>query len=244
MRYYSGMQNRILGKTTGIIIAIGFVAGLLGGLLSSVLIERNSSQTSIPSLSSVVNATVTIRARTSIAEGQTSERIGVGVFVHDRGYIVTNSHIINGAQQILVRTAAKKEVKAEIIKEDPRNDMAIIKVDIADSTIPSFGKDSDIRVGTKVYALGKPFLNSDNYTVTSGVISSLPVNLPKGSPRLLQTDASINPGNSGGPLIIESGKVIAINTAYMSTGDNVAGIGFSIPIGEVMKFVDRAVNDH
>jgi serine protease Do len=243
MRYYGSMLNKSLSKTIGIIVAVGFAAGLLGGLLSSAITGRDSSQESITGLNEVARATVTIRARTSVGEGQTNEHIGIGVVVHDGGYIVTNDHIVDGSQQIFVKVNSGKELEANIVKQDRQNDMAVIRVSDANLTSPSFGKNADIKVGSRVYALGKPFLNSDNYTVTSGVISSLPVNLPKGSPHLLQTDAAINPGNSGGPLIDGSGKVVAINTAYMSTGENVAGIGFSIPIDEVLKFADTAINN-
>jgi len=220
-----------------IIIIIASISSLVGGLLSGWFIQHGkSSSDSSPNFEKIARATVTVRSRVTVNNNQSREIIGVGVVIKRDGYIITNEHLVKNAGDIFVRVAGK-EYRAKIIKADNKNDLAILKANGLNLKPLKLGKAADIRLGEKVYALGKPFLTSDNFTVTSGIISSLPINLPKGSPKLLQTDAVINPGNSGGPLINQKGELIAVTTAYLSTGDNAAGIGFAIPIDTVRNFM-------
>jgi len=228
-----------LKKLLVITVAIGLISGLIGSVIGVWLRPAVVSGQSTPNLAPITQAAVTIRARQSTGANQTAERLGVGVVVGDGNRIVTNAHIVDGAREITIKTGNGRAITAQVLKIDHQMDMALLKAEGLNLKPPAFASSSAIKVGQRVYALGKPFLNSDNFTMTSGIISALPVNLPKGSPTLMQTDAVINPGNSGGPLIDESGQVVGITTAYLSTGENVAGIGFAIPVDEVMKFVGK-----
>lgn len=220
-----------------ITVLVGLISGLIGGLIGSRLISPAASGQPTPNLSPIAQACLTIRARQSVGANQTAERIGVGVAVGDNK-IITNAHIVEGAEEISIKAPDGRKIAAQVLRQDPQMDLTLLKAEGLNLRPAAFAVSSDIKIGQRVYALGKPFLNSDNFTLTSGIISALPVNLPKGSPTLMQTDAVINPGNSGGPLINENGRVVGITTAYLSTGENVAGIGFAIPVDVILEFVD------
>lgn len=231
----TGFENKFI-----FVAAIGFVAGLIGGLSSGWPALNNlSSQEVLPNLERISQSTVTVHTRFPLDKNQVSERIGVGIIIKKDGLIVTNAHLVAGGKNILVKATSNRESPAKIVKIDKQNDLAVIRAENLNLEPPTFN--TYIKLGEKVYALGKPFLTTDNFTLTTGIISSFPINLPKGSPKLLQTDAVINPGNSGGPLINQNGEVIAVTTAYLSTGDNVAGIGFAIPIDMVLKFAESSL---
>jgi len=225
-------------KLIVITVVVGLISGLIGGLIVARLIAPTAASQTTPNFSPIAQASVTIRARHSINSDQTAERLGVGVVAGD-DEIITNAHIVEGAKEISIKTTDGRQIIGKVLKADSQMDLALLKVEGLNLKAAEFAAWSDIKIGERVYAFGKPFLNSDNFTLTSGIISALPVNLPKGSPTLMQTDAVINPGNSGGPLISENGQVVGITTAYLSTGENVAGIGFAIPVDEVLKFVGK-----
>jgi len=220
-------------------ITVSLISGIIGGLVGARLTSPAASVQPTPNLAPITQAAVTIRARQSIGANQTAERLGVGLVVGDGNRMITNAHMVEGAKEITVKTADGRTIVAQVLKSDPQMDLALLKADGLNLRPPAFASSAAIKVGQKVHALGKPFLSSDNFTLTSGIISALPVNLPKGSLTLMQTDAVINPGNSGGPLINENGQVVGVTTACLSTGENVAGIGFAIPIDEVVKFVGK-----
>jgi serine protease Do len=160
----------------------------------------------------------------------TQQALGSGVIVDKSGYILTNNHVINGADELVVKLHDGSEVAAKVIGRDPASDLAVIKVN-ADNLQPAeLGDSGELRVGEWVLAVGDPFGLSD--TITSGIVSA------KGRSNVhiaqyedfIQTDAAINPGNSGGPLVDLDGRVVGINTAIASrTGGNM-GVGFAIPI--------------
>ena len=156
-----------------------------------------------------------------------SEASGSGFVISDEGYIVTNNHVVESADEInvLFRDGTKKP--AEVIGRDPKTDLALIKVEAGDDVVAAPLGDSDkVRVGEWLMAIGNPF--GLEHTVTVGILSARERNINAGPyDEFLQTDASINPGNSGGPLIDMSGRVIGINTAINAAGQ---GIGFAIPI--------------
>lgn len=220
-------------------------AGSLGAFLGIKLlspppiqINQGSSKTFI--VDKVTPSIVTIRARFPLGETkQIQEKIGVGLVVKEDGYLMTNAHLVEGAREIFVKLWRRKEIAAKLQGIAKESDLALLKVPLKNLPLPNFGISQKIKLGEPVIAIGKPFLISKNYLITSGIISSLPVNLPKGSPKLLQTDAAISPGNSGGPLVNIKGEVIAITTAYLSTGDNAPGIGFAIPIDVVLKVTEE-----
>ncbi|HSH93552.1 MAG TPA: DegQ family serine endoprotease [Roseimicrobium sp.] len=175
---------------------------------------------------------------------QAERGLGSGVIVSEDGYILTNNHVVEDADEIRVtRSDSKDEYIAKVIGKDPSTDIAVIKVD-AKGLIPVTMTDSDrLEVGDLVLAVGNPF--GIGQTVTSGIVSAT----GRGSMRIvdyenfIQTDASINPGNSGGALVDAEGRVVGINTAILSrTGGN-QGIGFAVPINLVRFVMDRIVVD-
>ena len=165
------------------------------------------------------------------------QSLGTGFIVDASGYIVTNNHVIQGADEVLVRLADGRELKAEIKGQDPKLDLALLKItDSRQPFIPVVFGDSDaLQVGEWVMAIGNPFGLSQ--TVTAGIVSAKGRVIGSGPyDDFIQTDASINPGNSGGPLFDSAGRVIGINTAIVAGGQ---GIGFAIPINVARGVVDQ-----
>lgn len=153
--------------------------------------------------------------------------LGSGFIIDREGYIVTNNHVIEGADEIKVRLANEKEFDAKIVGRDPNTDLALIKIEGASGLIPlSLGDSDKLTVGSWVVAMGSPF--GLEQTVTAGIVSAKGRVIGSGPyDDFIQTDASINPGNSGGPLLNMNGEVIGINTAIVAQGQ---GIGFAIPV--------------
>ncbi len=171
-------------------------------------------------------------------DGGSSVPRGVGsgfVFSAD-GYLITNAHVIEGADQILVTLSDKRELKAKVIGTDERSDVALLKVDAKNLPVIPFGDSSKIRVGEWVIAIGSPF-GLEN-TVTAGIISTKARDTGDNVP-LIQTDVAVNPGNSGGPLINLRGEVIGINSQIYSRTGAYVGISFAIPINEVHRIVEQ-----
>jgi serine protease Do len=153
--------------------------------------------------------------------------LGSGIIVDKEGYIITNNHVVSGAQEIKVRLADGREYQAKVIGRDPKTDLALIKISSVVKELPTLALgDSDImQVGDWVLAIGNPF--GLEHTVTQGIISASGRVIGSGPyDNFLQTDAPINPGNSGGPLVNLKGEVIGINSAIVAAGQ---GIGFAIP---------------
>jgi len=166
--------------------------------------------------------------------------LGSGFIIDKKGIVVTNNHVIQGAEDILVSVNGSKEYKAKLLGADPYMDLAVLEIDSNDEFIPvSFGDSDKARIGDWVVAIGNPF--GFGGTVTSGIISSR--NRDIGLTRyddFIQTDASINQGNSGGPLFNLDGEVIGINTAIIAPGSSGSiGIGFAIPANPASKVIDQ-----
>src|SRR5438067_12150415 len=156
---------------------------------------------------------------------------GSGFVIDKQGHILTNYHVVQGAQQVEVTFADRKKYKAQIVGTDPSHDLAIIQIKGASMTPAVLADSKTLAVGQKVFAIGNPFGLSG--TMTRGIISSIrPVRGPDGNfvDEAIQTDAAINPGNSGGPLLNSRGEVIGINTFILSQVGQSSGIGFAIPI--------------
>ncbi len=226
----------------GTLIIVAIFGGIIGGATVFVISGRNTSPVQATSVSSAVrtasSSVVTMRSRAPGQASVTQEHIGCGVGFTDDGYIVTNEHMVAGATEIKVRTEDGKVLVAKVVGSDKSNDLAVIKVDARLSSA-ELGSSSSVGVGDDVVVIGKPFIYSSEFTVTKGIISAIPKNLPKGFPELMQTDATINPGNSGGPLCDRNGRVIGITTAYLSTGESASGIGFAVPIDLVKQVFDK-----
>jgi serine protease Do len=156
--------------------------------------------------------------------------VGSGFVISTDGYILTNNHVVENADQITVKMADGKEYKGKVVGRDPKTDLALVKIDgAAGLEALKLGDSDTLRVGNWVVAIGSPF--GLDQTVTAGIVSAKGRAIGSGPyDDYIQTDASINPGNSGGPLLNTSGEVVGINTAiYSQNGGNV-GIGFAIPI--------------
>lgn len=163
-----------------------------------------------------------------------SESEGSGVIFREDGYVVTNNHVVENADEIWLSLVGDKDVKGEVVGRDAEVDIALIKVDKKNLPAAELGSSSDLIVGELAVAIGSPFSFEDS--VTSGIISGLNRTLPvkdRTYTGLIQTDAAINPGNSGGALCNEEGKVIGINTVIASTSGGHQGIGFAVPIDVV-----------
>jgi Do/DeqQ family serine protease len=166
--------------------------------------------------------------------------LGSGVIIDKRGLVLTNFHVIQGADEITVRLSDKREYRGRVMGTDPKTDLAVLRFE-ADRALPvaRLGDSDRLRVGEWAIAIGNPF--GLDQTVTVGVISATgrsDVGVATYE-NFIQTDASINPGNSGGPLLNLQGEVVGINTAIVATGQ---GIGFAIPINMVRRVVDQLVD--
>ena len=169
-----------------------------------------------------------------------SSALGSGFIIDEKGIVVTNNHVIDGAEDIVVQVNGEKKFNAKVIGADPLSDIAVLQLDTKDKFIPvKFGDSDKARIGDWVIAIGNPF--GLGGTVTSGIISAR--NRSIGLSRYedyIQTDASINSGNSGGPLFDMNGDVIGINTAILGRSGNV-GIGFSIPSNSAKIVIDQLI---
>jgi serine protease Do len=168
--------------------------------------------------------------RDQIPKDFRQQSLGTGVVIDKEGYILTNNHVVEMADEIKVRFADEKEFLAKIIGRDPKTDLALIKIDSDKPLIPlPLGDSDNLEVGEWVVAIGNPFGLGN--TVTAGIVSAKYRQIGQSSyDNYIQTDASINPGNSGGPLLNTSGEVVGINTAIFSQSGGNIGIGFAIPI--------------
>ena len=169
-----------------------------------------------------------------------SAALGSGFIIDEKGIVITNNHVIQDAEDIIVRVNGDKEFKAQVIGADPLSDIAVLKLDSNEKFIPvKFGNSDKARIGDWVIAIGNPF--GFGGTVTSGIISAR--NRSLGLTRYedyIQTDASINSGNSGGPLFDLNGDVIGINTAILGRSGSI-GIGFAIPSNSAKIVIDQLV---
>ncbi len=163
---------------------------------------------------------------------------GSGVIIDESGYVLTNNHVVSGADKITVKLSDGREFKAKRIGTDPKTDLALIKIDSKNLPVATLGDSDKIEVGEWVIAIGNPF--GLEHTVTVGVVSAKSRSgLGTGTYEdFIQTDASINPGNSGGPLVNINGEVIGINTMIVGLG---TGIGFAIPVNMAKNIIDDLI---
>jgi serine protease DegQ len=167
--------------------------------------------------------------------------LGSGVIVSPDGYILTNNHVVEGADQIEVTLADGREAKATLVGRDPDTDLAVLHIRLDNLPVITFGNDANARVGDVVLAIGYPF--GVGQTVTQGIISAL------GRTQLgintfenfIQTDAAINPGNSGGALVDANGNLIGINTAIFSRSGGSLGIGFAVPVSTARNVMQQLI---
>ncbi|MFQ6030336.1 MAG: S1C family serine protease, partial [Dehalococcoidia bacterium] len=164
------------------------------------------------------------------------ERSGGTGFVWDnQGHIVTNHHVVNGADRVTVIFADRTELEAKVLGSDPDSDLAVLQIENPDGLPPAvnLGDSDQVKVGQMATAIGNPF--GQEFTITRGIVSAVGRTIRSGNssfsiPEVIQTDAPINPGNSGGPLLDRRGRVIGVNTQIISRSGSNSGIGFSVPI--------------
>ena len=200
-------------------------------------------------LPSVVN----VRVKSfDVAGFESGDGSGSGVVIDEKGIVLTNFHVVEGAAEVNVRIFRgedHRDVEGEVIGGVPEQDLAIIRID-ADGLVPmEIGRSSDLKLGDDVIAIGYP-LGLGGPTVTAGIVSAIGRSITASNPsgdaeslqNLLQTDAAINPGNSGGPLIDTEGRLVGINTAAVQAGA-AENIGFSIPIDDALPVVEEILSD-
>jgi serine protease Do len=169
---------------------------------------------------------------------QQAQSTGSGFIVSKDGVILTNNHVVEGADEIYVRFSDRRELKAKLIGSDKRSDLAVLKVEAEDLPIVKLGESKNLKVGEWVFAIGSPF--GFDYTVTAGIISAKGRSLPNENyVPFIQTDVAINPGNSGGPLFNMDGEVIGINSQIYTRSGGFMGVSFAIPIDVAMEVVDQ-----
>jgi len=195
---------------------------------------------------SVVAISTKSTTTSSDITGQTAEQdgVGTGIIFNTDGYILTNYHVISGAQNVKVTLSNGKEVSAKVINYDAAADVAVIKL-AANTKVPGvaeFGDSDMLQVGEPVVAIGNPLGKEFIGSVTTGVVSALnrQVSIENKDLKFIQTDAAINPGNSGGPLVNSKGQVVGINTAKISVA-GVEGLGFAIPINTVNPKMENLI---
>ena len=173
--------------------------------------------------------------------------VGSGFVFDKNGHVITNAHVVENSDKVVVTFLDGRSYNAEVIGIDPATDISVIRVDTEPSLLKPLliGDSSNLKVGMQVSAIGNPFGLSGS--MTSGIVSALGRLLPQESgfsiPDVIQTDAAINPGNSGGPLLNSRGEVVGINTAIQSTTGEFTGVGFAIPSNTIAKIVPKLISE-
>ncbi|MEE3190901.1 MAG: Do family serine endopeptidase, partial [Pseudomonadota bacterium] len=167
-----------------------------------------------------------------------SNSLGSGFIVSEDGYILTNNHVVQGADEIIVRLNDRRELEAVLIGADPSSDLAVLKVDADDLPTVELGDSDKLDVGEWVVAIGSPF--GFDYSVTAGIVSAKGRSLPNENyVPFIQTDVAINPGNSGGPLFNLEGQVVGINSQIYTRSGGFMGVSFAIPINVAMDVAEQ-----
>src|SRR5438876_2582152 len=179
---------------------------------------------------------------------QVVEGYGSGFIISPDGVVITNQHVTQGAEQIVVTMRDGRDFAAKLLGEDPQTDIAVLKVDGVGLPTAPLGKSTDLLIGEWVVAVGNPFaylLGNTEPTVTAGVVSAVGRNLLPSEGQsgiyvgMIQTDAAINPGNSGGPLANALGEVVGVNSSIFTSSGGSVGIGFAIPIERALRVADE-----
>ncbi len=208
--------------------------------------ERKNVQVYAAVNKSVVNIT-TEATEAGFFGDETSTGSGSGFVIDKAGHVVTNFHVVQGADAVRVTLFDGSRHDAQLVGADDANDVAVLRIRVpVDKLVPvAFGDSSRVMVGQKILALGNPF--GLERTLTSGIVSSLERSLKSKNGRtikgIIQTDAAINPGNSGGPLLNSRGEVIGMNTAIVSQVGQSAGISFAVPINGIRRILDQLIQN-
>jgi len=210
-------------------------------LAQAILDEARAEDLLLISVYEQVNpAVVNILSYGFYQEGE-----GSGFIIDQEGHIVTNNHVVEGAEEVQVTLYDGTIVEAQVVGTDPHSDLAVIEIDLPPELLHpvELGDSDQLQVGQRAIAIGNPF--GLEGTLTTGIISSLGRTLPAESlyaiPEVIQTDAAINPGNSGGPLLDAQGRVIGVNTAIRTTTGGNTGVGFAVPVNLVKRVVPQLI---
>jgi serine protease Do len=167
--------------------------------------------------------------------------MGSGFIISTDGYLLTNNHVVEGADEIVVHLQDRQEFDATIVGTDPRSDLALLKIEAQDLPAVALAQPDQLKVGEWVLAIGSPF--GLDYSVSAGIVSAIGRSVPNGEQGnyvpFIQTDVAINPGNSGGPLFNLSGEVVGINSQIYTTSGGSVGLSFAIPVGLAMDVVEQ-----
>ncbi len=172
--------------------------------------------------------------------GQERMGMGSGFIISSDGYILTNNHVVDGADSVIVRMSDRREFSAEIVGTDPRSDLALLRVDARGLPLVKLARNDDLEVGEWVLAIGSPF--GLDYSVSAGIVSakgrSLPTERNENYVPFIQTDVAINPGNSGGPLFNLDGEVVGVNSQIFTRGGGSIGLSFAVPASVARNVID------
>jgi S1-C subfamily serine protease len=227
------------------VVPVQFSTGGAAGAMDLTQDEVNNIEIYEKENKAVVYITTVTIEYTWMFEATPREGTGSGVIIDQDGNVLTNYHVIKGADQIRITLADGTEVEGKTVGSDPENDLAVVRFSPrgkALTTIP-LGSSSNLKVGMKVLAIGNPF--GFDRTLTTGIVSGLgrPLQTEDGYliRETIQTDAAINPGNSGGPLLNSHGELIGINTAIYSPSGASAGVGFAVPVNTARRIADELI---
>ncbi|MCQ4794063.1 S1C family serine protease [Anaerofustis stercorihominis] len=268
---YKKRRTAIFALIVAAMMITSTVLGFVGGFAANKFLGSNKADgvtsTSIPVASttssesgnmnvsnvvkSVKNSVVSIECESQSqaqinplydSGSSTSKSAGSGVIVTTDGYIVTNNHVVDGADKITVKTADEKSYTAKLVGVDSETDIAVIKIEAKGLKSATFGKSSTLEVGDEIVAIGNP-LGELSGTVTNGIVSALSreVTIENETMNLIQTNASINAGNSGGGLFDKNGLLVGVVNAK-AAGNNVEGIGFAIPIDTAKNVIEQIID--
>jgi S1-C subfamily serine protease len=199
-----------------------------------------------PSVVFIINSTV-MHQLFSRNEYEVPQGAGSGFVWSEKGYIVTNFHVVHNADSLSVVLADQSTHEARVVGVDPDHDLAVLQIQLPREKLPAIliGSSHDLRVGQKVLAIGNPF--GLDHTLTTGVVSALNRSIESMTNRtienVIQIDAAINPGNSGGPLLDSAGRLIGINTMIVSPSGGFSGIGFAVPVDTINEVVPQLIRD-
>lgn len=268
VRFVEERKPKRFARFLGLILIVFFSASI-GGILGGYYVKKNyvstyygqdsgkqqNNLTSTPETANIPKSSITKAAEIAGPSvvgvdnngrtwggGTALQGSGSGIIFDKAGYIVTNYHVIDGANSVSVTLSGGKKVPAKIVGGDSKTDLAVLKIDAQNLPVAKFGDSSKIRVGDTAIAIGNPLGQEFAGSVTSGVISALnrTISTDGKEYKVIQTDASINPGNSGGALCNEAGEIIGINTLKLQSAE---GMGFAIPINEAKPIIEALMKN-
>ena len=242
---YSGRSNVVLMQETPVAVAavkIDSLAAAAKRAMPSVVNVYTSKE--VRQRRPLTDDPVFRRFFPGLGEQETrrANSLGSGVIVSRDGYVLTNNHMIEGADDIQIVLSDGRRLRARVRGSDPDSDLAVLKADVSDLPAVTFGTLDSVQVGDTVLAIGSPF--GFGNTVTHGIISALGRNLEMNRfEDFIQTDAAVNPGNSGGALVDSGGNLIGINSAIFSQSGGSQGIGFAIPVSLAKNVLEQIIRD-